>query len=424
MDATHLTFDASTFSGVVDKGTVDAMLTAGIKKAQPICAEAMRVLEPGGKFVVVSSSGEKVYQDNLLSMCGPGSACGSPLPAAVSDLGLPSAFIYVVCKPLASRAEAVVAAAAAPADAGQTPSPPRVPPWPRGEGVGTAFELGQRGAHPGKVSGGDSGDRSISKDGVVARSVDGSPVSPFANGGPRPGSPLPVEEPPAPVPLGTDLAARDGCAGPAARPEAARHPSNGGGPDDARGGDVGRRREGPLQARSPSAAAAAVSPESSADSLERLRMEWVKAIKDLGTKQEQAHDFLKKFKLSSKDAAVPPPPPAPLEPIPSAPPALPVPPAQVPSRWGDGGGPLSSLPWGSREKFDEDIEFANYDLIFGSEIRTSEVAVEIAATRLKIRLRRRADTGEEVVLDRELHNRADPSESAWSIQDKTVLSVR
>lgn len=419
MDAAHLTFDASTFSGVIDKGMLDALLTAGIKKAQPICAEAMRVLEPGGKFVVVSSCGEKVYQDRLLSMCGPGSACGSPLPAPVSDLGLPSVFIYVVCKPPAPRTEAVVAAAAAaPANAGQTPSPPRLPPWPRGEGVGTVFELGQRGAHPGKVGGGDSGDRSISKDGVVARSVDGSPVSPFANGGPRPGSPLPVEEPPAPGPLGTDLAARDGCAVPASRPEAARHPSDGGGPDDARGGDVGRRREGPLQARSPSAAAAtAVSLESPADPTEYLRAEGIKAFKDLHTTQEELNAFLKGLKPSSKDAAVPPPPPAPPEPIPP-------PPAQVPSRSGDGGGPLSSLPWGSREKFDEDFEFANYDLIFGSEIRTSEVAVEIAATRLKIRLNRRADTGEEVVLDRELHGRADPSESTWSIQDKTVLSVR
>ena len=85
---------------------------------------------------------------------------------------------------------------------------------------------------------------------------------------------------------------------------------------------------------------------------------------------------------------------------------------------------MSSLPWGAREKFDEDFEFASYDLIFGSEIRTSEVAVDIAATWLKIRLRRRADTDEKVVLDRELHGKADPAESTWSIQDKTVLSVR
>ena len=85
---------------------------------------------------------------------------------------------------------------------------------------------------------------------------------------------------------------------------------------------------------------------------------------------------------------------------------------------------MSPLPWGTMEKFDEDAEFANYELIFGSELRTSEVAVEITATWLKIRLSRRVDNGEEVVVDRELHSRADPSESTWSIQDKTVLSVR
>ena len=56
-DARALTYGSSSFDLVLDKGTIDAMLcsdAAGYDNGRRICAEAARVLRPGGCFVVTS----------------------------------------------------------------------------------------------------------------------------------------------------------------------------------------------------------------------------------------------------------------------------------------------------------------------------------------------------------------------------------
>ncbi|CAN0347936.1 unnamed protein product, partial [Hapterophycus canaliculatus] len=103
MDAGRLdNLDAGTFGGVVDKGTLDAVLSGSLELARRICREAMRVLEPGGRFLVISNTpGEKLLE-TLLDMCGPGSTCGdSPLAVPVSGGGPaegPRVYAYIVRK--------------------------------------------------------------------------------------------------------------------------------------------------------------------------------------------------------------------------------------------------------------------------------------------------------------------------------------
>lgn len=56
MDATRLTFPAGRFGGVVDKGTLDAILCGdeSTANARRLCEHVARVLRPGGVYVVVS----------------------------------------------------------------------------------------------------------------------------------------------------------------------------------------------------------------------------------------------------------------------------------------------------------------------------------------------------------------------------------
>ncbi|CAN0546243.1 unnamed protein product, partial [Ectocarpus sp. 12 AP-2014] len=84
MDACELSqCDGETFGGVVDKGTIDAVLSGGLERARRICQEVMRVLEPGGKFFVISNTpGEKLLAP-LLAMCGPASTAEQPLAVPV-----------------------------------------------------------------------------------------------------------------------------------------------------------------------------------------------------------------------------------------------------------------------------------------------------------------------------------------------------
>lgn len=80
MDPCCLSLEAETFGGVIDKGTIDAGLSGpekGLKRVQRICDEAMRVLKPGGKLLVLAKSSEMI--NCLLDMCGQGSACDATL---------------------------------------------------------------------------------------------------------------------------------------------------------------------------------------------------------------------------------------------------------------------------------------------------------------------------------------------------------
>lgn len=106
MDASRLSLDAGTFGGVVDKGTIDAVLSGGVEQARRICAEAMRVLKPGGKFLVVSNTPGERLLDSLLSMCGPGSACESPLVVSGKGVDDPCVYAYIVRKPISFSVEA------------------------------------------------------------------------------------------------------------------------------------------------------------------------------------------------------------------------------------------------------------------------------------------------------------------------------
>lgn len=113
----------------MDKGTIDAVLSSGLDPARRICQEAMRVLEPGGTFLVVSNTPGKKLLSTLLSMCGPGSACDSPLAVpAVGGAG-PCVYAYIIRKnsPGNGKGEGVVEGAAFTperADSAQQPEKP------------------------------------------------------------------------------------------------------------------------------------------------------------------------------------------------------------------------------------------------------------------------------------------------------------
>ncbi|CAM9690567.1 unnamed protein product [Sphacelaria rigidula] len=80
MDACNLGLTSDTFAGVVDKGTLDATITRGGNTARRICKEAMRVLKPGGVFLVISNAPAGILLDALVDMCGREASCDTPLP--------------------------------------------------------------------------------------------------------------------------------------------------------------------------------------------------------------------------------------------------------------------------------------------------------------------------------------------------------
>lgn len=80
MDACNLGLNSDTFAGVVDKGTLDATITGGGNTARRICREVMRVLKPGGVFLVISNAPAGILLDALLDMCGREASCDTPLP--------------------------------------------------------------------------------------------------------------------------------------------------------------------------------------------------------------------------------------------------------------------------------------------------------------------------------------------------------
>lgn len=84
-DATAMRFAGSSLDVVLDKGTMDAMLSAGAARARPVlrayCAEVGRVLAPPGVFVLVTHLGPHGSLDWLTSAVLPGLFSGAPLGA-------------------------------------------------------------------------------------------------------------------------------------------------------------------------------------------------------------------------------------------------------------------------------------------------------------------------------------------------------
>ena len=79
MDARALTFDASSFDLVVDKGTLDAMCTGDgeevLESVGRMLSEVSRVLAPGGLYAVISLAQRHVLREILGHAC---SSSGSP----------------------------------------------------------------------------------------------------------------------------------------------------------------------------------------------------------------------------------------------------------------------------------------------------------------------------------------------------------
>jgi SAM-dependent methyltransferase len=80
MDARELVYEDGSFDSAIDKGTMDAVLSAtpsaGEDARQPeinmekICREVLRVLRVGGVYVIISSIPEELYRPILSLHCG------------------------------------------------------------------------------------------------------------------------------------------------------------------------------------------------------------------------------------------------------------------------------------------------------------------------------------------------------------------
>lgn len=60
MDATEMSFKDGSFPLAVDKGTLDAMCAGSYELAGKLAAEVYRVLQPGGLWILVSHSGQRL----------------------------------------------------------------------------------------------------------------------------------------------------------------------------------------------------------------------------------------------------------------------------------------------------------------------------------------------------------------------------
>jgi len=115
MDATALAFDGETFDGVVDKGTLDAVLAgcdqAAVDSANKIGREAMRVLRPGtGCYVIVSSIPPLRYSPVLSEWCGAENLSVETLTTGYGE-GEHGEDLYVYCLRKHTREAAAMAEA-------------------------------------------------------------------------------------------------------------------------------------------------------------------------------------------------------------------------------------------------------------------------------------------------------------------------
>lgn len=417
MDAGHLgDLGAGTFGGVVDKGTIDAVLSGGLEPARRICQEAMRVVEPGGTFLVISNMRGEELLETLLSMCGPGSACDSPLAVPVVGGPGPCVYAYIVRKS-------------------------------RGKGGGVAYARGQANSPRPLEKPSESGAAAVED-----RSADGAGRATVGGAAPRSDSHVSSELEP-PVERRT-LSAVDG--GFDGRPR-------GGVMGGLSASDRGHGRtlsdsqpeEVELCKRRALGASDRKEADSALECIEKLRRKSRMADVEAFTAEYQRlraaaltrspppgagsgagsppprmtlREAERRADLKSIHAIVDaqarmsgdglnaePPPVAARNGRPPEQPQQQAPQPVLPEQH-------RSLPWGSQESFTEDQTCATYELKFDTELSPSKLSVEIGTTHLKACYRRQPGDSE-VLLDRELYDKV-TAESTWCIEDKTVLSFK
>jgi len=54
LDACNLPYESGSFSAVIEKGTMDALLRGGDESWHKMCEETLRVLKPGGCFLQIT----------------------------------------------------------------------------------------------------------------------------------------------------------------------------------------------------------------------------------------------------------------------------------------------------------------------------------------------------------------------------------
>lgn len=423
MDATQLAFGAGTFGGVVDKGTLDATLSGDKETARHICAEAMRVLEPGGKFLVVSSSGREVLLDPLLDMCGPGSKCDWPL--AVSSG--PEVYAYAVCK---GKGEGVPRVGEALDDSHKARPPPgRLLLSPRARSKAAAAQQSLA-VDPDDARRGVAVVGQAHRSGAESRetaTATASPISVCSGTGAR------VEKK---APSASDaVSIRSGGLGRGIGSGlwSGRAPAAGGDLEGGAGEECPATFKAPLPHRdalaeevryggdtmkNPSSSpgggggggGAMPLPLHTSVNNEYTREEGLRSLEHLLREQQQGNhpdnrrkvdEILAKLRATTKYRKQ----------------------KAGACETEAGSASPSPLPWGvAALNYNEDAIFANFDLDLHSEIRKPELSVEIKSTRVKVC--RGPSGAREVLLDRELASKVDVAESTWFIQDKTVLSVR
>lgn len=385
MDATRLAFDAGTFGGVVDKGTLDATLTGGKETARRICAEAMRVLEPGGKFLVISCSGGEVLLSPLLDMCGPESRCDWPLAVSSS----PDVYAYVVRKGSSCVAEASNDSQA----------------WP---GLLSPRSRSRAAEAPSQMVGPGDAPRE-----VALGKADWSGAEPAATASPEMacfGTSARARAPSA-----SEAARRSLGEGNSAASSSWRAPYAGetvyGDTDEhsttfkARlrhreaSAEEGHHGGDKTKCHPSSVGGGAMSlPQHTSAENGDIRGEGMRPCERLPG-QQQLYENVAKLRAKVERAN------------------------QEAGAIEREGKCALSLPWGVAElDHNEDELYVNFDLDLATDIRKSELSVEIKATR--VRVRRGPSDAREMLLDRELAGKVDVTESTWFIQDKTVLSVR
>lgn len=377
MDPCCLSLDAETFSGVVDKGTIDAGLSGpeeGLKRVQRICDEAMRVLKPGGKLLVLTRSSEVV--NCLLEMCGQDSACDATL-AVDKNGGIYGAHGYAhIIRKASSR-----------------------------NGKLVTKQSSREASEPEEyVERLDSGKKSIGDDRpVIAKEAAGRSAERCF----ETGSSADVE------------ATGDGAKAATCRREMGNHfPSN---------GDMKR---GPLELH-PTVATTVEDVEqvaSKAPVVEEVIRQPVEddsnPLQDTFTNRDTGYG-LEKEELPVGDPAS-----ASLKASPfdqggscDMPCSLKSN-GQVREMKAGIGGVAMSLPWGVRDDFSEDKLNAYYELTATSGLVASELSVEFAPTRLKVSHSSPGPAGRKSIwVDRELGGAIITAESTWCVEDGSVLSI-